>query len=101
MNPINEILNKQLDLQLPDVISEEELLQKLADRLADIIARSPDDFFQLMYRLDVPEIAMQQAISGPDIPNELAKLVYQRQLQKIQSRTKFSSNKSEDPDLEW
>lgn len=98
---VNEVLHRELGLQLPDVISETELLQLLADRLATIIARSPEDFFQLMYRLDIPEAAMNKALTQKDIPAELAKLVYTRQLQKIESRAKFGRTKSDDPELQW
>ncbi|RYE23922.1 MAG: hypothetical protein EOP51_09065 [Sphingobacteriales bacterium] len=101
MSQLHETLSKQLDLQLPETISEEELLRVLADRLSIIISRSPDDFFQLMYRLDIPEIAIQQALAGSSIASELALLVYRRQLQKIQSRAKFGRDQSDDPDLQW
>lgn len=98
---INEILQRELGLQLPDIISETELLQLLADQLATIIARNPEEFFQLMYRLDIPERAMHKALEQPNIPRELAKLVYTRQLQKIESRAKFGRTKSDDPELQW
>ncbi len=101
MNQLNELLRKQLGLQIPDTISDEELLQKLADKLASVIANSPDEFFQLMYRLDIPEVALQQALTKQNIAEELALLVYKRQMQKIQSRTKFTRDPIDDTDLQW
>jgi hypothetical protein len=98
---LNEALQRELGLQLPAVITEDELLQMLADRLADLIARNPEDFFQLMYRLDIPETAMNKALSQNDIPGELAKLVYTRQLQKIESRAKYGRAETDDPELQW
>ena len=101
MKQLNELLSKQLGLQISDTISDEELLQKLADKLASTIVNSPDEFFQLMYRLDIPEIALQQALTKQNIAEELALLVYKRQMQKIQSRAKFTGGPIDDTDLQW
>ncbi len=48
-------LKGEWDLKLPETLSEEALLQLLADRIVTIMERGAETFYQLMYRLDVPE----------------------------------------------
>jgi len=95
-------LQQEMDLVLPETMSEEALLQLLADKLASVIARGPEPFFTLMYRLDIPEKKLTAVLAGGHAAMSIARLVYERQIQKVQSRLSHKANKvNDDPDLEW
>jgi len=87
---------------LPDVLSEEAILKLLADRIVVILERGPETFFQLMYRLDISERKLNAVLDDDDVAMKVARLIYDRQLQKIQSRQEHSStNSNDDPELRW
>lgn len=95
-------LKGEWDLQLPETLNEEALLQLLADRIVTIMERGAETFYQLMYRLDVPEKKLNAVLQDNDVPHKVARLVYDRQLQKVKSRHEHRMKKeSDDPDLKW
>jgi hypothetical protein len=95
-------LQQEWGLQLPATVTEEELLRLLADKLITIIEKGPKAFFQLMYRLDISERKLNATFGDKDVATKIARLVYERQLQKAASRKAHHSDpKSDDPDLAW
>lgn len=81
---------------------EEELLRLLADRVATILQSGPEPFFQLMYRLDIPEKKLSAILHEDDAPQKIARLIYDRQLQKMKSRQENKpGNEEVDEDLKW
>jgi len=95
-------LQNEWGLQLPDIISEEEILKQLAKRVAVLIDQGPETFFQLMYRLDISEKKLNGVMQEEDVAENIARLIYDRQFQKIQSRRLFKSmNEEVDPELKW
>lgn len=94
-------LQQEWGLQLPATFSEEEVLQLLADAIAAVAQKGPETFFQLMYRLDIPEKQLEASLHNRDIAQKVARLVYTRQLQKIESRKRYSQRKPEDDELAW
>ncbi len=95
-------LQQEWDLQLPETLSVEAILKLLADRIVTILERGPDTFFQLMYRLDISEKKLNAILRDEDVALKIARLVYDRQLQKIQSRqANKKTNESDDPELRW
>lgn len=95
-------LGQDWDLQLPDMLSEEAILKLLADRIVTILEHGPETFFQLMYRLDIPEKKLNAVLQDDDVAMKIARLIYDRQLQKIQSRlTNKVKRESDDPELKW
>lgn len=93
-------LQAEWELQPPQLVSEATILAALEARVATLLQRNPEQFFQLMYRLDVSEVRVQQVLYGDDATREVARLVYERQLQKITSR-KNQPPQPPDPELEW
>jgi len=90
------------DLQLPETLSEEAILKLLADRIVTVLERGPETFFQLMYRLDISEKKLNAILQDDDVAAKIARLVYDRQLQKIQSRRVNKVKKeSDDEELRW
>jgi len=95
-------LQKEWAVSIPDIISEEAILKLLAERVVKIIAQGPDVFFQLMYRLDISEKKLNSVMHDEHAADKIARLIYDRQLQKIQSRINNKSNRADtDPDLKW
>jgi len=100
---IADILKRDWELSLPDIVSEEEILKRLAKRIEALVERGAENFFQLMYRLDISEKKLNEVIHGEDVANKIARLIYDRQLQKIKSRELFRNTKpaQDDADLSW
>jgi hypothetical protein len=97
-----QALKNDWGLQLPDTLSEEAILQLLAERIVTILERGSETFFQLMYRLDISEKKLNIVLQQDDVPAKIARLIYDRQLQKIQSRHEHRVNReSKDEDLKW
>jgi len=95
-------LKQDWDLQLPDTLSEEAILKLLADRIVKVLERGPETFFQLMYRLDISEKKLNAVLQDDDVAHKIARLIYDRQLQKIQSRlANRKTSESDDPELKW
>ncbi len=95
-------LGQDWDLKLPDTLSEEAILKLLADRIVTVLERGPETFFQLMYRLDISEKKLNAILLEDDVALKIARLIYDRQLQKIHSRMAHrKTNESGDPDLKW
>ncbi len=95
-------LGQDWDLQLPDTLSEEALLRLLADRIVTVLERGPETFFQLMYRLDISEKKLNAILLEDDVAMKIARLIYDRQIQKIQSRqVNKMTRESDDPELKW
>lgn len=96
--------NEQLELNIPTGIAEEEILLKLEERLGQLLQRSPEEFFRILYVVDIPEYQLNNALQQPDALTVLAKMVYNRQLGKVKSRagssTYFNKNDA-DADLAW
>ncbi len=96
------MLEADWGLQLPDVVSEETILKHLEQKILELADRNPEAFFQLMYRLDVAEQKVKSVLFEPDAGMQIAKLVYKRQLQKIEVRKLFRAKDDvADDDLKW
>ncbi|OJW83012.1 MAG: hypothetical protein BGO69_03815 [Bacteroidetes bacterium 46-16] len=100
---IADALQRDWELQLPESLSEEAILAHLANRIVSLIESGPEAFFQLMYRLDISEKKLNGVLEEEDVAHKIARLVYDRQLQKIRSRQLFRDTNpaKEDEDLSW
>jgi hypothetical protein len=95
-------LKNDWDIVVPDTLSEEAILKLLADRVVQILERGPETFFQLMYRIDISEKKLNVILHEEKVADKIARLIYDRQLQKIKSRLAHkNSGNTTDPDLSW
>lgn len=101
LNIVADLLQKDWEIEKPNLVSEEEILRRLEQRVAYLIERNPEYFIQLMYRLDINEHKLNEVLQHHDAPAQVAWLVYKRQLQKAESRLKHKQDGSVDKDLEW
>ncbi|MDR3680529.1 MAG: hypothetical protein P4L41_11235 [Flavipsychrobacter sp.] len=99
---VSSAIQQEMGLQLPGMITEEELLRILALKIKALLERDTEAFFQLMYRLDIQEHKLYDAMNTGDAPQAIAHLIYLRQIEKVQSRRDNRPGyNEEDADLKW
>ena len=87
-----------MDIELPPQLTYDALLDRLAIVINDLIQHRFQDLVQLLYRIDVNETklrALLKAHPEADAGYMIAKLILDRQLQKIQIRTRTTNNNPE------
>ena len=80
-------------------VTEEQLVLALAERIEYLLRHRMDFLRSLLYRLDVLEVNINKAMlpGNPEPPHiALARLVIQRQKQRIETREKYKSKDFED-----
>ena len=88
---------------LIDQKNDEKLREKLIFLINELIKKDFDALIQLLYRIDVYEKKIRLYLSKnrqEDSAAILADLIIERQLEKMESRKKFSENKNEECDEE-
>ena len=89
---------------IPEDVTEEELLDFLKRYIYDLLDNNMERLFYLMYRLDINEQKVQEALSpkAEKPPHELiAKLIYSREKQKALSRIEYTTRNTEDVGDGW
>ena len=91
------------DLRLVEeaYLSEEDFLNALAPKVAYMLQYNSGVFFQLLYKLDVLEPKLKVAMQEADVPMAIAKLILERQMEKIISRRAYPATETTDEDLGW
>ncbi len=104
----NELIIKEFELTSPDADapSEEALFDMLCDRISYLIEHNMEYLMSLLYRNDVLERKIYDALSpmNPEPANiALAKLVMERQRQRLATKKQYGSQRSDevDEDLRW
>jgi len=96
------MLSDEWSLEQEKLISKEAIIAQLEARVAALLVRQPEQFFQLMYRLDIAEDKVEAALTNQtNGMMNIALLIYERQLQKIISRKEHPTPPPEDADLTW
>jgi len=86
-------INKELAIDLPEKISLEELQNKLAGYVNNLIEHHFEQLISLLYRIDVSETKIKTLLQqqpGEDAANIIAGLIIERQLEKIKTRRQFN-----------
>lgn len=98
---LNGLLSHSFDVELPESISREKIIEVLSWRIDKMMTGNPDQLFSMLYRLDISERKIKQALQSElDVTKKIAALIYERQLEKIISRRQFEADKPDD-DLAW
>ena len=81
--------------------TEEDLMLALGDRIAEMLEFEPDLLFSTLYRLDISERKINEALhqGEADIHLKLARLVLDRQKAKLETKKKYGFQELDDPDL--
>ncbi|NND05770.1 MAG: hypothetical protein HKN87_05275 [Saprospiraceae bacterium] len=93
------LINSEFGLNLEDQPPDEELIKVLSDRIAYLLMHEMESFMTLMYRMDVSEKKVAAALSptNQEAPNvALAKLIIQRQLDRMQTKSKYKQTPLKD-----
>jgi len=94
-------LPEDLRLVQESYFSEEDFLNALAPRVAYMMQYNSGVFFQLLYKMDVLESKLKLAMQQADVPMAIARLILERQMEKIISRRDFPASEAKDEDLSW
>jgi hypothetical protein len=107
MNDLNQdiipLLNKELSLEFSEKLAMDELEQQLTDHINHLINTDFEKLIYYLYRIDVNESKMKQLLQqqgGENAAQLIARLIIDRQLQKIKSRAEHRSNKIDDEGAE-
>lgn len=98
---LSKLITKDLRVDHNEVeISEETNANDLHAQLTKLIRHMLDADFQYlmnaMYRIDISENALNSALNTPNpehVASEIAHLVIQREIQKLETRKKYSTGK--------
>jgi hypothetical protein len=86
------ILKNELAIELPATVSGEELKERLAGYINDLIQTDFTKLVSLLYRIDVSESRLKILLHenpGADAGKIIAGLIIERQLQKLRSRREY------------
>ena len=95
-----DLIKKDFELEIgEDPLTEEEMLIALAERVAYLMEYRLEFLMSSLYRLDVLEIHLNEALSpsAEDPPYiAIAKLIIERQKQRIFTKQKYKQEKLDD-----
>jgi uncharacterized protein YwgA len=97
------LLNKEMSLQLPGQITMEELEQELTNHINHLINTDFEKLIFYLYRIDVNETKMKKLLQqeeGVNAGQLIARLIIDRQLQKIKSRAENRTDAVDNEDAE-
>ena len=101
-NP-EQLMNKLISHEFPEVLekySENDLENNLAVYINELIDKDFNKLVNLLYRIDISEQKLKIALQNEDktisSSKTIAKLIIERQLQKLEFRKKFSKKKIEE-----
>ena len=91
---LQEIIQQEFDTrELPESESSfTALRQVLISKVAFLLDHDFEKMIQILYRIDVSEEKVKktfEAASGPDLPEILADLIIERQIEKSRTRNQF------------
>lgn len=99
---LQSVLAHSFEIDFPETVSKEKIIEVLSWRVDQLIAGNPDQLFSLLYRLDISERKIKDAMTSEvEVTKKIATLIYERQLEKIISRKHFTSKEAPEDDLAW
>lgn len=101
---LNDAIEKDLAIKLPDRIDMDELIEKLAQHINHLIQHDFEKLVFLLYRIDVNETKLIQLLdqsNNKDSGELIAKLIIERQLQKIKTRKEFDQQNNISEEEKW
>jgi hypothetical protein len=90
-------IQKQFDLEKINEASESEMILVLSKRISEMLDSETDLLFSTLYRLDIYESKINAVLfSSEDTANGLARLVVERQKEKLKSRAEHKEKSGGD-----
>ena len=100
-----ELQNPDIDLIVPESsINDEEMILILAEKVQAYLDFNIGLLMSYLYRLDVSEKAIKDALLNAEEDAghiALARLIWQRQKQRLQTKTEYKIDQNIDEDLAW
>lgn len=96
-------INNELALELPEKLSMTELEEQLTQHINHLINTDFEKLVYYLYRIDVNEAKMKQLLQqqqGENAAQLIARLIIDRQLQKIKSRAEQKPSSTDDEGAE-
>ncbi len=94
------LIKKDFELEIGDEpLTEEEMLMALSERVAYLMEYRLEFLMSSLYRLDVLEVHLNQALSPEAVDPPyigVAKLIIERQKQRIHTKKKYKTEKLDD-----
>ena len=103
-NELIQILNADLDTELFQAKSEEALLQRLSELIDELIQNNFHRLMLILYKVDISENKLRtslQANVGEDAALVIAKLIIEREIEKMNSRNLFRSRDDNSNEEKW
>lgn len=107
MTTARQLIIQDFELESYDIPEDQEdLLIWLADYVAELIERRLEYLLSWLYRMDIPEVAVQAAFSPrhPEPANEtIARLILIRQEERARTKQKYPQQLDDeiDEELKW
>jgi len=99
-NAVKELISKRFEpvKSGQEQEPEDEFILRIAERVADLMETNMELFFNHLYRMDVDErkirfVLSLESTSDENVYISIAKLIYQRQKQRLESRQKYKQDK--------
>lgn len=92
MNDSFELIYNDLNLESGSTLTDDQLLAIISDRVAWFLENDKDLLLSYLYRLDIEEEKIDNALSPKDIdPANIAigKLIFNRQKQRLETKQKY------------
>ena len=86
------IINKQIDAHFEEGLQMHQLQEKLVTFINDLIKNDFQRLVAILYKVDVDEDKLKRILkeeAGKDAASIIAKLIIEREIQKIESRERF------------
>ncbi len=96
---ISKRIAEDLDLEIPLELSDKEMIMHIADRVEQMLKGDPDLLMSYLYRLDVEEKKISQALGTSITPAHVtfAQLIWERQKERLATKAKIK----QDPIKGW
>ena len=91
-----QIINKQIDTDFAEGILMQALQEKLIVFINDLIQNNFQRLVAILYKVDVDENKLKRILkedAGGDAADIIARLIIEREIQKIETRKQFGSKK--------
>lgn len=88
-----QILIDQLQIELPQVNDADDLVEGLSEIINHLIQKDFQKLVYILYKVDVSEVKLKQMLQADSDENTsaiIARLIIERQIQKLESRKKFT-----------
>lgn len=97
-------LNNELEMELPQHLPEQALVQKLSEFINHLIQADFQKLVRILYKADVNEDRLKlllQKHAHEDAAPVIANLIIEREQQKINSRRQFSNRENIPEEEKW